>query len=422
MKKGKKTPKSFIELRMAWRTYGNNKYPTYTNAPVQEGGYAYGPKQPGNWHIVATTTIEGIRAPTTRYINFGDQEYNHGPSTLINPKYAPKDHHEGYEPDYGSDNENSSPPRNHGRESLMDKFLNKVQIKTSRPVKTSELSSPNKYQPTSPVHNYPSEEAYPIKTRNLSGPNKHQSTSPEHSYPQEGAHMIRTKSLPDPNKYKTSSPERSYPSEEAHEIRTKNLSGPNKYKSSSPKRSYPSEQANQIRPKNFPGPNKYQPTGPMHGYPSKETHLNRTRNLSGPNMYQPTNPLHNYPSDEHQLIRTRLGPNNHHPSIPGSKIGQLGHFSDPKNHWQSAGPPMTHHPLTNVTNDFNEALSFLEEYMNYSPPRTGVFDNYSQRPQSIQPEWQYARPTFAGTTTTNLRTNIIDCQEAIRKYQGTRVP
>ncbi|KAJ9554367.1 hypothetical protein OSB04_018412 [Centaurea solstitialis] len=76
------------------------------------------------------------------------------------PEHATKDHREGNEPDYRSDNENSSALHHHGRESEL--------------MKISELSSPNKHQPTSPIHNHPSEEeARPITTRNLFGPNKY---------------------------------------------------------------------------------------------------------------------------------------------------------------------------------------------------------------------------------------------------------
>ncbi|KAJ9554366.1 hypothetical protein OSB04_018411 [Centaurea solstitialis] len=447
---------------MSWRTYGNKGYPTYSNVPAQEGDYAHGPKHPSNWYVVETTTIERIRTPATRYMNYGDQEYNHGPSTLISPNHAPKevispnhppkqiipnhppkeligpnhppkeligpnhppkelispnhapkDHRVGNEPDYESDNEKSSPPGDHGRGSFMNKFRNKLQIKTSQPMKTT----------TSPIHNHPSEEAHAIKTRNLTGPNNHQPTNPEHNYRPEEAHMIRNKSFSDPSKYKSSSPERRYPSEETHLIRPKNFPGPNKYQPSSPERSYPSEEAHLIRPKNFPGPNKYQPSSPKQNYPSEETYLARSRNFSGPNKYQPTSPVYNYPSDDDHLIRPGnfSGLDNHHPSLPG----QFRHFSGPKNHWQSVGPPMTHHPLTSVTNDINEALGFLEESMNYSPHsgqlRTRPFDNFHPHPQSIEPEWQYARPTFSGPTN-NFRTNIINSHEAIRKYQGTRVP
>ncbi|KAM0014984.1 hypothetical protein Hdeb2414_s0033g00720461 [Helianthus debilis subsp. tardiflorus] len=139
---------------MANKTYVTKGYSTYTNIPAQRGGYGYGydqdTKHLGNQYVVETRTVERVRAPAD-YVGSPSKaellkEYVHSPTTMSGgPKYAPKSHYDDYEPNYGHNYENSSPP-----------------------------ISPNKYTPgyfsedSNRVHSGP---GY-VRTGNVSGPNK----------------------------------------------------------------------------------------------------------------------------------------------------------------------------------------------------------------------------------------------------------
>lgn len=509
---------------MDGHSYVTKGYSTFNDAPTHEGGYGYGPKQAVNYYVVETTTIERRHGPAARYTNLGGAPPQSEFVKEYMPKYASNDHYEDYEPNYGSDHEDSSPPGYHERESLMDKFLNKVQIGASRPTKTTNHSSPNKYRPTM-SHNYPSEEGHKIKTQNLQASNKYRPTSPNHYYPLEEGHNKKSQNLVVPNKYQPTSPSRSYPSQEGHNITTQNLTSPDKYRTtspthkypspeghkitmqnitdptkyrpSSPTRRYPTEEGHNYKTHNLGGPNKYQPTSPTHNYPSEGGHKFKTQNLLDPNSYRPTNPshsypseegfkppnlsspnkyrptntqnlsvpnkyrpsspthsypleegrriktqnfigpnndqptspMHSYPSKEGDMIRTSSSPNKYLPSSPRSEGGRYVRtesFPSPNNHWQSVGPPTTHHLLTTPTNDINEALRFLTESVNYSPrsgQRTGWFNNFGFRGQPTAPERRYSRPRFVEASTQDyFGSNTIDSHEAMRKYNGALVP
>nr|GEV78209.1 DNA-directed RNA polymerase II subunit RPB1-like [Tanacetum cinerariifolium] len=93
--------------------------------------------------------------------------------------------------------------------------------------------------------------------------------------------------------------------------------------------------------------------------------------------------------------------------------------------WLSAGPPATHHPLTNPTNNINEALGLLEESVYYSPRadprRRGVLDDLSTRAQPIEPQRRYARPAFVSKHNDarhnyNNRASAVDSYEDVRRF------
>ncbi|PWA84003.1 hypothetical protein CTI12_AA162850 [Artemisia annua] len=101
------------------------------------------------------------------------------------------------------------------------------------------------------------------------------------------------------------------------------------------------------------------------------------------------------------------------------------HPSGTNKSWLSVGPPTTHHPLTNPTNNIDEALGLLEESVYHSradPRRRGVLDD-STRAQPLEPHSRYANPVF-----NDVRYNInntgsaIDSHEAVRRYRGSLVP
>ncbi|KAI3817393.1 hypothetical protein L1987_11183 [Smallanthus sonchifolius] len=148
----------------------NGGYAYGPGQPVNSG-YAYGPEQHVNWYVVETTTVERVRVPASGYTKFGGAPLRnkHHKENML--KYAPKDRHEGYdEPSYGSDDENSSPPRYHEGENFVAKLLNTLQIGARPPTKYSP-TSPNKYHSTIPNKYCPT------------SPNKYRPTSPKKYHP-----------------------------------------------------------------------------------------------------------------------------------------------------------------------------------------------------------------------------------------------
>ncbi|KAJ0537545.1 hypothetical protein HanHA300_Chr08g0264611 [Helianthus annuus] len=426
---------------MAGHPYVTKAYNNKADFPAQ-GGYAYVPEQHVNWYLVETRTVERVRVPASGYTKFSGAPLK---NELL----------------YDSDYENSSPSSYHERENLMANYFNELQIGARPPMKTGNLSSPNKYRPTSPSKYRPkspnkyestSPNKYhptgpnnyyptsPIKYRPKSpnmyestspnkyrptGPNKYFSTSPIKYRPKSPNRYESTS----PNKYRPTSPNK-YGSKSPNKYRptspNKYLpSSPDKYQPTSPSKyrptsspyTYPSKEAN-MKAQTLPGPKKYQPTNPTkympasptHNYALEEEHMNRPQNISGPNKYRATSPVHSFPIKEVQPIRTQglSGPNKN----LGVGGGRLGDVSSPNYHWQSAGPPTTRHPLTTSTNNIDEALGFLIE--SYSPrshlTREGPYDNLSPRAQPNEHNRPY------------LRSNTIDSHEAVRRYNGAYVP
>ncbi|KAI3730771.1 hypothetical protein L1987_61948 [Smallanthus sonchifolius] len=445
----------------------------YGPGQVVNGGYAYGPGHLVNWYVVETT-VERVRAPASGYTKFGGAPLRNKHHKENMFKYASKDRHEGYEPSYESDYENSSPPRYQEDENFMANFLNTLQIGARPPTKYRPTSPnkycptvPNKYRPTSPNKFRPSSPnmyrptspnkyrpTSPNKYRPTSpnkyrptSPNKYRPTSPNKYCPTSPSKYHPTSPIKyrptSPNKYRPKSPNKylptslvkyrstspdkhrptspskhrptssthSYPSKEAHIVKAQTLPEPDKYRPTSPIKYRPTS------------PTKYRPTSPTHNYPSKEE-------LPNPNKYHPTSLVRNFPLKEGQPIRTQssLGPNKNHSSTmgEGGQDIRVIDFSSPNYHHQSAVPPTTRHPLKTPTNNINEALGFLMESTNYSPQfdpkREGAFDNFP-RAQPIEHEMPYTRPVFRGVTNpTYLRSNTIDSEEAIRRYNGAYVP
>ncbi|KAL4574218.1 hypothetical protein LXL04_021044 [Taraxacum kok-saghyz] len=105
--------------------------------------------------------------------------------------------------------------------------------------------------------------------------------------------------------------------------------------------------------------------------------------------YHSSSPIHGYQSEEAHLVQPSHGFAETHT--------RTGNISGTNRSWQSAGPPLTHHPLTTSTDNINEALGFLES-VNHSPrsdPRQrGVLDELSTRAQPTEPQQRYARPAF----------------------------
>ncbi|KAI3816682.1 hypothetical protein L1987_16385 [Smallanthus sonchifolius] len=401
---------------MARRTYvteGN-----YSNYNDHEGGYAYEPEQRVKWYVVETTTVERVRGPAVGYTKYSGAPLRHEHLKKYMPKYAPKDHHEGYEVNYGSSYENSSLPRYNEVENLMADFLNKIQIEASRPPNKYRPTSPNKYRHTSPSkyrttspgkywHTSPGKYRHtsPSKFRITSpgtyrhtSPSKYRHTSPD-KYRRTSPSKYRPTSprLMSPNKYRHTSPTHNYPSKEAHIT----FPSPNMHRPTSPTKYRPTSPT-KYRPTS---PTKYRPTSPTHTYPSKEEHMIRAQKFPGMNKYRPTSPTQSFPSKEGQRIRTQQlsSPNKHRPSSPSPERGRhirLGNFPGPSMHWHGVGLPTTRHPLTAPTNDINEALGFLVESV-----------NYSSRAQSYEHERGYTRHAFGGATTQPYsRSNMIDSQ------------
>nr|GEX17095.1 hypothetical protein [Tanacetum cinerariifolium] len=216
-------------------------------------------------------------------------------------------------------------------------------------------------------------------------------------------------------------------------MKPSNLSGPNRYRPTSPNKyrpkspthGYPSKDAYPIRAQNMQGPAKYPLTFSTHGYPSKEDNPIKGQKSAGWTRYLPkTSPVHTLPSKEIQPVRTESisSPNKQHPSSPGSDGGQYakaGEFSGPVNLLHN-GPPKTQHPLSTPTNNINEAYDdydHLAEPVTNSPrsdPKSGgYFSKFLSR----------AQPATGQATNRGLfRSNTIDSQEAIRKYNGASVP
>ncbi|KAI3696399.1 hypothetical protein L1987_79413 [Smallanthus sonchifolius] len=160
--------------RRTYVTEGN-----YSNYNDHEGGYVYEPEQRVKWYVVETTTFERVRGPASGYTKYGGAPLRHEHPKEYMLKYAPKDHHEGYELNYGSSYENSSLPR----------------YKEDHMIRGQNFAGMNKYLPTSPTHSLPSKEGLRIRTQRLSGPNKHRPSSPS---PERGRH-IRMGKFPGPN-------------------------------------------------------------------------------------------------------------------------------------------------------------------------------------------------------------------------------
>ncbi|KAL4574216.1 hypothetical protein LXL04_021042 [Taraxacum kok-saghyz] len=367
---------------MDGHSYVTKGYSTYTDVPNHEGNYGYGPKPAVNYYVVETTTIERRHGPASTYTRFSDVPSDSELLREYIPKYAQKDHHSVYDPNYESDQEDSSPREYRKGENLVDKFLNKVQIGASHPTKRSNYPSPNKHQHVSPPRSDPFEEGHKIKTQNVLGPNKYQYTSPSpsdnypskgnktktqnfsapnryqptrhayeyppkektqdlstpimykptpqaNSYPSEDDHNIRTQDLSGSHMYQPTSPTGSYPLEEGHKKRTEISPIPNKYRQTSPTRSYHSQEGPKIKTQNLPSPNKDQPTSPTWSYPSDEGHKIGTQKFPGSNKYRLASPTRNSHFEEGQRIKPQnwTGPNKHQPTSPmhtyPSKEGEL---------------------------------------------------------------------------------------------------
>ncbi|PWA64027.1 hypothetical protein CTI12_AA351460 [Artemisia annua] len=471
---------------MDGHTYVTRGYSNYADAPAQEGGYFYGSGQNVNWYVVETTTIERVRAPSgyTSYGSDPFKEYmpKYAPMNHHDGGYG--SNYELSRPHGYLEEENlmndflkqiqigaSRPMKPSGpnryRPTSPDKYRPKspthgYPLKDAYPIRAQNMQGPAKYPLTFPTHGYPSKEAYP--NRNMQGPAKYQPTSPPKYRP-----VSPTKYHPtsptryrptSPDKYRPASPSYSYPNKEAHVIKAQNIPGPNKYRPTSPIKYRPTSPTkyrptspikyrptsptkyrptspNKYRPtsptKYRPtsptryrptSPPKYQPTSPPRNYPSKEDNPIKGQKSSGwTNMPKPI-PVHTLPSKEIQPVRTESfsSPNKQHPTSPGSEGGQYakaGEFSGPVNLLHN-GPPTT-------TNKLNEAYDHVAEPVTNSPrsePKSGgVFNKFFSRAQPTESEGRYAKPTYGKATNRGLfRSNTIDSQEAIKKYNGANVP
>ncbi|KAK1415920.1 hypothetical protein QVD17_31708 [Tagetes erecta] len=448
---------------MAGHTYVIPRRYNYNDFQAQEGGYAYGQEQLVNSYVVETT-VERVRVPASRYTTFGGGPLKNGNQRGDMFKYSPKDRYEGYEQVYASDVENSVPPRYHEEDNLMTNFRNKLQIGTSQPMKSNGLSSPNKHRPSSP-NKYRPKSPKPYRPASPdkylpSSLNKYQPSSPDKfpstisdKYRPHSPNKYRPSSpnkyrstIPDkyrppsPNKYRPTSPKKYHPSSPnkyRHDSPDKfGASSPIKYRSTSPD-SYHHKSPNKYRPtspnKYHPSstnksqvksPSKYRPTSPTHDYPSKEALMVKAHPLPGPTKYQPSSPTKYKPTGPTHIYPTKDDPVKKAQHLP--VLNKYQH-TDPNYRWQSEGPPPTRHPLTGPTNDINEALGFLMETVNYAPRsdprREGAFDTLSPRARPIDHERRYARSGFGGATDQPyLKSNTINSEEAVRRYNGVYVP
>ncbi|KAI3817392.1 hypothetical protein L1987_11182 [Smallanthus sonchifolius] len=157
---------ALYQTRMANKTYVTKGYSTYTNIPAQQGGYDHEPRhlgsqyvvEPrhlGNQYVAETKTVGRVRAPAAGYTDYVGspskiellKEYGHSPTMSGGNKYAPKNHYEDYEPNYGLNYENSSPPispEKHGR-GYFSEEPNRVH---SVPGYVRTTGGPNKHWPT----------------------------------------------------------------------------------------------------------------------------------------------------------------------------------------------------------------------------------------------------------------------------------
>ncbi|CAI9262968.1 unnamed protein product [Lactuca saligna] len=399
---------------------GQDKYPTHTY-PSEEGHKVKAQNflGPNNYQLISPThsdpSEEGHKIRTENLS--GPNKYR--PTSPTHRYPLEEDHNNNFQ------SQNVLGPNKYQHISSTHSYP----LQEGHNTTTQNSSGSNKYQPIIPTQSYPPEEGHNVKTQNMARSNRYQPTSPTHSYPLKG-HNIKTQNSSGSNKYRPTSPIRSYPPEEGYKIQTQNMPDLNKYRPTSPTHSYPTEEGHNIKTQNMYGPNKYRPTSPTHNYPSEEGQKIKIQNFPDTNKHQPTSLKPTYPSKEGDLIKTSLGPNKHHHSSPvseGSRYVRSGNFMVPNIHWLSAGPPMTHHPLTTSTNNINEALSFITESVNYSsrsgPTQTGGARNSGFHAQPIEPVRRYARPGFMGTTTqTSFESNTIDSREAMEKYNGVLVP
>ncbi|KAI3516446.1 hypothetical protein L1887_15361 [Cichorium endivia] len=154
---------------MAGKTYVSKGYSTYTYIPHLHGGYDHGPENPINQYAVDSKTIERVqgRPPVgyTDYVGSPSKVDVHSPTITSSPKT-------GYSPNYWLNYGNSSPP-----------IFNEGSRWTMR---TSNISSSNKYYAKSSVHGYHSEEAHARHVRygDIHSSNKYwQSAGPPMAHP-----------------------------------------------------------------------------------------------------------------------------------------------------------------------------------------------------------------------------------------------
>ncbi|GKB19373.1 hypothetical protein Tco_0853296 [Tanacetum coccineum] len=154
--------------------------------------------------------------------------------------------------------------------------------------------------------------------------------------------------------------------------------------------------------------------GPIYG----QNYVVNYENLSPP-KYQRENTINEAHSPKKDIFSKPA--NDYHLSGPG--LVNTNNISGPNKSWLSVGPPATHHPLTNPTNNINEALGLLEESVYYSPRadprRRGVLDDLSTRAQPIEPQRRYARPAFFSKHN-NARHNFNGTGSAVDSYEGVR--
>ncbi|GJT39246.1 hypothetical protein Tco_0939111 [Tanacetum coccineum] len=314
-------------------------------------------------------------------------------------------------------------------------------------------TSPNKYHTANPTYSYPSKEAHVIKAQNIPGANRYRPTSPIKYRPTSPTKYRPTSPIKyrptsptkyrptspikyrptSPIKYRPTSPTKYRPTSPIKYRPTSPIkyrpTSPTKYRPTSPTKYRPTS-PNKYRPTSPTrytptSPPKYLPTSPPRNYPSKEDNPIKGQKSAGWTKYLPkTSPVHTLPSKEIKPVRTESfsSPNKQHPSGPGSDGGQYakaGEFSGPVNLLHN-GPPKTQHPLSTPTDNINEAYDdydHLAEPVTNSPqsdPKSGgYFSKFLSR----------AQPATGQATNRGLfRSNTIDSQEAIKKYNGASVP